>query len=203
VPDGVGGRVSNINPKNLIKKTTTPIIILILTLAASIGCSDEKTPLIQNHKENSMFGFGNKSEETFVTSSPIEGKIVNEGLPVANARIVRKVRSNKHQDWVVEEFSTDENGFFSLPVREETYALGLTQFVSATQVDIEINGELVNFWYSNNSRGRLYSEFGGTALQNLVCELADEEIIINGDGYGILTKCHWSNMPDTRDTADN
>ena len=150
-----------------------------------------------------MFGFGNKSEETFVTSSPIEGKIMNGGLPVANARIVRKVRSNKHQDWVVEEFSTDENGFFSLPVREETYALGLTQFVSATQVDIEINGELVNFWYSNTSRGRLYSEFGGTALQNLVCELADEEIIINGDGYGILTKCHWSNMPDTRDTADN
>ena len=150
-----------------------------------------------------MFGFGNKSEETFVTSSPLEGKILNKGTPVANARIIRKVRSNQHQDWVVEEFSTDENGFFSLPVREETYALGLTQFVSATQVDIEINGELVNFWYSNNSRGRLYSEFGGTALQNLVCELADEEIIINGDGYGILTKCHWSNMPDTRDTADN
>ena len=186
--------MSNINPKNLIKKTTTPIIILILTLAASIGCSDEKTPLIQNHKENSMFGFGNKSEETFVTSSPIEGKIMNEGLPVTNARIVRKVRSNKHQDWVVEEFSTDENGFFNLPVREETYALGLTQFVSATQVDIEINGELINFWYSNNSLGRLYSEFGGEALRDLICELTQEEIIINGDSYGILAKCHWSGM---------
>lgn len=141
-----------------------------------------------------MFGFGNKSEETFVTSSPIEGKIMNEGLPVTNARIVRKVRSNKHQDWVVEEFSTDENGFFSLPVREETYALGLTQFVSATQVDIEINGELVNFWYSNNSLGRLYSEFGGEALRDLICELTQEEIIINGDSYGILAKCHWSGM---------
>ena len=91
-------------------------------------------------------------------------------------------------------FSTDENGFFSLPVREETYALGLTQFVSATQVDIEINGELINFWYSNNSLGRLYSEFGGEALRDLICELTQEEIIINGDSYGILAKCHWSGM---------
>lgn len=144
-----------------------------------------------------MFGFGNKSEETFVTSSPIEGKIMNEGLPVANARIVRKVRSNKHQDWVVEEFSTDENGFFSLPVREETYALGLTQFVSATQVDIEINGELINFWYSNSLKGEIYAEFGGAKLKELSCELTSEEIIINGDFHNILTKCTWNNMPET------
>lgn len=187
--------MSNINPRILIKKTTTPIIVLILTLAASIGCSDENTPLIQSHKENSMFGFGNKSEETFVTSSPIEGKILNEGLPVANARIVRKVRSNKHQDWVVEEFSTDENGFFSLPVREETYSLGLTQFVSATQVDIEIDGELVNFWYSNSLKGEIYAEFGGSELKELLCELTDEEIIINDDLHNIITKCTWKDMP--------
>lgn len=141
-----------------------------------------------------MFGFGNKNEETFVTSSPIEGKILNEGIPVANARIFRKVRSNNHQDWVVEEFNTDENGFFSLPIREETYSLGLIQFVSATQIDIEINGQLINFWYSNNSRGNLFSEFGGEALKNLVCELTQNEIIINGDGYGVLAKCHWLGM---------
>lgn len=150
-----------------------------------------------------MFGFGNKSEERHVTSSPIEGRIFENGIPVSNARIVRKVRSNKHQDWVVEEFNTDESGFFSLPTREETYSLGLTQFVSATQIDVEINGTLINFWYSNNSRGRLYSEFGGAALENLICELTNEEIIINGDGYGILAKCTWSNMPNDNNTTDN
>jgi hypothetical protein len=177
--------------------TTTPVIALLFMLLASSGCLDENTSLIQNHKENNMFGFGNNSEETFVTSSPIEGKILNEGLPVANARIVRKVRSNKHQDWVVEEFSTDENGFFSLPVREETYSLGLTQFVSATQVDIEIDSELVNFWYSNSLKGEIYAELGGTELEELSCELTSEKIIINGDFHNILTKCTWNNMPET------
>ncbi|MFP6845111.1 MAG: DUF6795 domain-containing protein [Thalassolituus sp.] len=191
------------NSRYRTKKTTASIIALLFMLSASSGCSDENTSLIQNQKENNMFGFGNKSEERHVTSSPIEGRIFENGIPVSNARIVRKVRSNKHQDWVVEEFNTDESGFFSLPTREETYSLGLTQFVSATQIDVEINGTLINFWYSNNSRGRLYSEFGGAALENLICELTNEEIIINGDGYGILAKCTWSNMPNDNNTTDN
>lgn len=185
------------NSKYRTNTTTALVIALVFMLSASSGCSDENTSLIQNQKGNSMFGFGNKSEETFVTSSPIEGKILNNGTPVANARVIRKVRSNKHQDWVVEEFNTDENGFFSLPVREETYALGLTQFVSATQVDIEINGELINFWYSNSLKGEIYAEFGGAELKELSCELTNEEIIINGDFHNILTKCTWNNMPET------
>ncbi|MEQ3632314.1 MULTISPECIES: DUF6795 domain-containing protein [Thalassolituus] len=191
------------NSRYRTKKTTASIIALLFMLSASSGCSDENTSLIQNQKENNMFGFGNKSEERHVTSSPIEGRIFENGIPVSNARIVRKVRSNINQDWVLEEFKTDDNGYFNLPIKEEVYSLGLTQFVSATQIDIEINGQLVNFWYSNNSRGHLYSEFGGAALENLICELTNEEIIINGDGYGILTKCLWSNMPKTSDTTDN
>lgn len=136
-------------------------------------------------------------EKVYVTSSPLQGKILNNGTPVANARVIRKVRSNQHEDWVTEEFSTDDLGNFSLPVKEESYDLGLAQFVSATQVDIEVDGEWVNVWYSNNTRGELNSEFGGEQPQGLVCDLTQNEIIINGSGFGILAKCSWNNMPDS------
>ncbi|MAD44754.1 MAG: hypothetical protein CMI02_12865 [Oceanospirillaceae bacterium] len=140
----------------------------------------------------SLIGTG---EQAYVTSSPLQGQILHHGKPVSNARILRKVRSNQHQDWITEEFNTDDKGNFYLPVREETYDLGLTQFVSATQVDVELNGEWVNFWYSNNTRGELNSEFGGEQPQGLVCDLTQDEIIINGSGFGILAKCQWENMP--------
>lgn len=136
-------------------------------------------------------------EKRYVTSSPLQGKILNNSVPVTNARVIRKVRSNKHEDWITEEFNTDDLGNFSLPVREESYDLGITQFVSATQVDVEVDGQAVNFWYSNNTRGELYSEFGGEQPKELVCELTQDEVIINGSGFGILAKCTWANMPET------
>jgi len=166
-------------------------------LVISSGCNSdtEQSNSVIEDPGMSLVGSG---KQTYVTSSPLQGKILHKGTPVANARILRKVRSNKHESWVSEEFSTDDNGNFNLPVKEEAYELGLTQFVSATQVDVELNGEWVNFWYSNNTRGELNSEFGGEQPQGLVCDLTQDEIIINGSGFGILAKCQWNNMPETQ-----
>lgn len=82
----------------------------------------------------SLIGTG---EKHYIT---LQGKILNNSVQVANARVIRKVRSNQHEDRITEEFNTDDLGNFSLPVREESYDLGLTQFVSATQVDVEVDG---------------------------------------------------------------
>ena len=171
--------------------TLLPLSILV----GAPGCHSETAKRSEAVEDSAMSIIG-PGKKHYVTSSPFFGKVLNDSIPVANAKILRKVRSNESEDWVTEEFETNDLGEFKLPAREESYDLGLKQFVSATQVDIEIDGKMVNFWYSNNTRGELYSEFGGEQPEELVCELTQEEVAINGSGYGILAKCKWANMPE-------
>jgi hypothetical protein len=61
---------------------------------------------------------------TFYLFSPIEGTILSNGKPVANAKIVRTSISGWF-DWsskYTEETTTDENGKFSFPVRKAKFS---------------------------------------------------------------------------------
>ena len=85
----------------------------------------------------------------FVISSPLEGVLLRDGKPLSHARIIRKLRWNGNDEGITQEFGTDESGFFSLPAHEETLSIGpLEQFVGKTNIDVEQNGVLENFWFS-------------------------------------------------------
>lgn len=138
------------------------------------------------------------SEETIrVTSSPLSGQILKLGIPVSNAKIVRKVQSNATEpEWIIDEFQTDENGFFSIPVKEESYSLNMvTQFVSSMRLDVEVDGELQNFWFNAKYKDSLFAENGEEEIEGLVCELNNKKIRVSQAYAAVLTKCRWVNMP--------
>ncbi|MCP4291514.1 MAG: hypothetical protein GY780_06735, partial [bacterium] len=98
-----------------------------------------------------------------------------------------------------QEFSTDDEGHFSLPIHEDQMALGmLTQFVSSTALEAGIDGQKVFLWYSKNFEGNIYAETEGP-ISNLVCDIDNEEMRVASNQTNITTVCRWANMPEEED----
>jgi len=131
----------------------------------------------------------------FVISSPLEGVLHRDGKPLSHARIIRKLRWNGNDEGITQEFGTDESGFFSLPAHEETLSIGpLEQFVGKTNIDVEQNGVLENFWFSAKTLGDMNSEYD-IPPEELICDISNADLGVNIN-FGIcMTKCRWSNMP--------
>ncbi|MCP4491649.1 MAG: hypothetical protein GY820_30740, partial [Gammaproteobacteria bacterium] len=95
-----------------------------------------------------------------------------------------------------QEFSTDDEGRFSLPIHEDQMALGmLTEFVSSTALEAEIDGQKVFLWYSNKFEEHVYAETNGP-ISNLVCDIESGELRFNMGLSGIMTICRWTDMPE-------
>jgi hypothetical protein len=168
--------------------------LLAILAGGVIGCSQADLPAEIASQDFKM----ESSKDTLrVTSSPLNGQILKAGIPVSNAKIIRKVQSNATEpEWLVDEFQTDENGFFSIPVKEEFYSLNMvTQFVSSTRLDVEIDGELHNFWFNAKYKDSLFAENGEVEIEGLVCDLENQKIRVSQVYAAVLTKCRWSNMP--------
>jgi len=178
------------------------ILIGLLSFIILLGCSGESssqdkiTEKKATNKESNVLGiFGKKEEKSYVISSPLEGILVKGGKPLVNTKIIRRLRWNGNEEGVVDEFMTDEKGYFSLPVNEEVLSLNaMTQFVASTT--LFANSELDDnfFWYSPKTDGELFSDSGGK-LEEMICDLDNEEERVEATRHGILTKCRWKNMP--------
>ncbi len=173
------------------------VLVMILALLL-IGCEAEKDSL--NPSEiKTMFG---KKKKTYVISSPMEGVMMKGGTPLPNTKIIRTLSWNgidEERQELVQEFITDDGGHFSLPVQEDRMALGmLTQFVSSTALEAEIDGQKVFLWYSKNFEGSIYAETEGP-ISNLVCDIVNEEMRVASNQTNITTVCRWANMPEEED----
>jgi hypothetical protein len=170
-------------------------IALILIFVALIpGCGADTSSNDEPDREPEMFE--KKSTQTYVISSPMQGVLVNNGEPLANTKITRHMRWVGNDEGLVEEFVTDQNGYFSLPVHEESLALGmLTQFSSSTHLQAEIDGETFDIWYNNKFEADVYAE-AGIKLNNVVCDLSAAEVVVQAELSKIMTICRWSDMPD-------
>jgi len=136
---------------------------------------------------------------SYVISSPLSGKLVRAGDPILNTRIVRTLYWNGNQEGIKQIFSSDDNGYFSLPAHEEMLELGpLQEFIAKTDIKALIDGVEEDIWYSTKMAKELNSEFD-TPPRALVCDLNEPEIGVNIK-YGLcLTKCRWENMPEADD----
>jgi hypothetical protein len=125
----------------------------------------------------------------------MEGVLMQDGRPLSNTKITRQLWWNGNKDGLVEEFLTDENGYFSLPLHEEALSLGmLSQFVASASIEAEVDGEMFDVWYNNKFENGLHVETDGE-ISNLVCDLQEEEIVLQAGLSKILTTCRWKNMP--------
>ncbi len=177
------------------------LTIGLLSFIILLGCSGEsnssfdKSTQAMNepeNKESKMLGiFGKTEHENYTVSSPLEGRLIKGGKPMANTKIIRRLRWNGNDEGVVDEFLTDDKGYFSIPAREELLSLGkLTQFVSNVELFSESESDENFFWYSNKFSGEVYSDFE-TPIKELVCDISDKESRVELKHGAIFSKCKW------------
>lgn len=136
---------------------------------------------------------------SYFISSPLEGIVLNNGKPVSNVRIVRRLRWNGNDDGLTQEFITDETGFFSMPAHEEILSIGaLEQFVGKTNIDVENGAAMENIWFSAKTHPDLNSEYD-TPPRDLICDLSNADLGVSINSGTCLTKCRWVNMPEAGD----
>ncbi len=170
-------------------------LVMVIT-ALLIGCDADKDSL--NPSEIKTM-FDKKEKKTYAIASPMEGVLMKGGTPLPNTKIIRTLFWNgidEDQQKLEQEFSTDDQGHFSLPIHEEQMALGmLTQFVGTTALEAEIDGQKVFLWYNGSNGGRVYAETNGP-ISNMVCDIEGEELRFNMGLSGIMTICRWTDMPE-------
>lgn len=128
-----------------------------------------------------------------VLFSPMEGKITYEGKPAANATIV------VHLFWKddvgeKEEFHTNANGEFNIPIKKTKVRIPpLAEFVVTQQITVLFNEEEFVIWSKATSGTDKYGGLGGIP-QNIRCELTEKRVKQqNFDGL-FSTSCKWDSM---------
>lgn len=161
----------------------------ILTLL--LGCNADTSA---TESEQDMI-FKKKPSENYVISSPLKGQLLNAGEPMANTKIIRELEWEGHEGAVIEEYLTDENGFFDLPVHEEALSSGgIGQFVAYTKIFVEHDGNREGVWTSAKTHKGLNSEFDEPP-QDLVCDVTTPKSRVEMNHGLCMTRCRWSNMP--------
>ena len=160
------------------------VLLLLLTACNATDSSNKEAAMLK------------ATEKKYVIFSPMEGVLLKDGKPLAHTKIIRSLRWNGNDDkGLIEEFSTDENGSFLLPLHEEALSLGmLSQFVGKADLEVDINNQKEYIWTSNKFSSNVYSETNGL-INNLVCDMSFEEISVPMSPTAILTRCRWDNMP--------
>lgn len=170
-----------------------PVFIFFYSILL-LGC-DANFPSNKEIKEEPGM-FEKSKTENYVIFSPMEGVLLKNGKPLPNTKIIRRLKWNGNEDGLVEEFSTDELGRFSLPVHEEELALGmLSQFVGRADIEFETDNGKDYLWSSSKFFPEIYTETNGKIV-NLVCDIMAEEFAVPMGPTSILTKCRWQNMPE-------
>ena len=185
------------------------LLISLLSLIILLGCSGESSSQDKiaeegfskvstkeaSKKESTMLGlFGKKEENKYVISSPLEGRLVKDGQPLVNTKIIRRLRWNGYDEGVVDEFTTDAKGYFSIPAHEEFLSIGkLAQFVSNIELFSESETDNNFFWYSNKFSGELFSDFE-TPIKALVCDINSSESRVELKHGAVYSKCSWKKV---------
>lgn len=138
--------------------------------------------------------FGKNDEEKYVISSPLSGVLVREGKPLVNSKIVRRLSWSGNEQGVVDEFYTDGEGNFTIPVHEENLSLGkLTEFVGTITLYLDKVDDDNFFYHSSKRSAEIYSDTK-EPLQELVCDMAQEEALVEVSRVGIFSRCKWEGI---------
>jgi len=167
------------------------LIILAMLLSA---CRDVD-PAISS--EQAMF-LKNPPPKSYVISPALKGQLKRDGMPLSQTKLIRKLRWNGQGDVVEQEFSTDGQGYFTLPKFEQELQLNaLEQFVAKTDIVALINGTEVNVWVqSKMSKGD--DAFIDT-IGEMQCDLNNHLSRVNVEHNLLGTVCVWNNMPKEED----
>lgn len=119
--------------------------------------------------------------------SEVRARLVLNGKPIVGATVTRQWNWNKKR---TDESVTDENGFVHFPAIFESSVARLlpTELVIGQQLSVEINGATKVFWANGKREPEENAEYGGASF-NVVCELSEEEVLIEDYGSLMVTMC--------------
>lgn len=140
----------------------------------------------------------NPPPKKYVISPQLEGRLLRGSEPLASTKIFRKLQWNGQSDTVEQEFTTDEQGYFSLPkFAKELQLKAMEQFIAKTDVVALINGAEVNVWVqSKMSKG---DDAFVSEMKNMQCDLNNRLSRVNVEHNLLGTVCIWENMPQEED----
>ena len=170
----------------MILRTKAVFFILILTACAEENNAKMLKPLMNK-----------SSEKNYVIASPLDGVLIEKGEPASNVKITRILTWNANEQGLIQHFTTDADGKFSLPLHEDSFKMSsLTQF-TANQTLLLNYGEVTEdpIWISGHLTGELYGETGGSRIEFVTCDTYNELRPVYGNGITLLsTKCRWEGI---------
>lgn len=128
--------------------------------------------------------------------SKMSGVIRLDGVPVANARLVRTVNLNKD---IVDETTTDENGYFEFDaqfVRALTNVLP-QEFAAKQVIWVHYKGYEYKMWSGVKRKPEENIESRGKSLV-VECELNSEKTVVEVNNSPIISLCTWDVEPDEK-----
>jgi len=178
------------------------ILISLLGVIILIGCSGESSSqdrVTENEKSNKELNvlgvFGKSDAEKYVIASPLNGVLVREGKALINTKIIRRLSWSGNDEGIEDEFITDDKGYFDIPVYEEMLTIGkLTEFVGTVTLYIESIDDENFFYHSSKRSAEIYSDTL-EPLKELVCDMAQDEALVDISRVGIFSRCKWTDMP--------
>ncbi len=159
-------------------------ILLIIFLVCTV--------LFFSMKGVAMTMFSGK-EEGVVLFSPMEGKLTIEGKLAAGIKIVRWLIW-KDNEGEKEEFYTNENGNFSIPIKKDLVKLSpLSQFVMSQTILAYHEQKEIPIWVKSKRSKVEFGELGGKP-KNFRCELTKKRTRIENDDGLFSTSCKWDSI---------
>lgn len=178
-------------------------LIVTITIVLLAGCSEDVNTSADSETDKGSEMFlnvllGKNPKTTYVIASPMEGVLMQNGQPLAHTKIIRSLNwTGRDEGRLEQEFTTDEQGRFSLPVHEEQLVLGkLTQFSCSSYIVVDMGEQRLDIWYSTKFEKEIYAESNGQKLNDLICDISNEEITVRPDVSSISTICRWEGMPE-------
>mgnify|MGYP006983099957 CR=1 FL=1 len=119
--------------------------------------------------------------------SEVRARLVLNGEPLKGVKVTRQWNWNKKK---TDESVSDEHGYVHFPAIFESSVARLlpTELVIGQQLSVEIDGQSKVFWANGKREPEENAEYGGARF-NVVCELSDEEILIEDYGSLMVTMC--------------
>ncbi len=144
----------------------------------------------------SIFSKGQEVEA--VLFSPMEGKMTYNGKPAAGASIKLWV-AWQDKEGETDEYTVDDNGYFSIPKKTVTYkANPLSQISVGQEVIVKYEGREILIWKAGKSNTYLFGELGGQPI-GLTCELTKDEMSAHFEYALVKTLCEWQHLEKLED----
>ncbi len=132
------------------------------------------------------------TKEDVVFFSRVQGTVLFKGVPVANAKVIRRYTFDTPSP-LEDSCLTDGNGMFSLPVisKKDVRLTPLVQFVVHQEMYVDYDGVRHEIWLHGKMDKAENSEYGGE-FKNISCELTEEAKRKEVGRLNVLfTNCIW------------